>query len=290
MSNNKGMTNSELFGEVICTVEPKELIPRGYIVGPAIHLMHVTTETIGEGVDTTEVIAEAYKRQKEDLSKYRIPYIQMLVSSRGYKDHQKIEDELLKLWELVGEQVDVYVVEADSARKNGGELNDRITVLEEIKHSEKPAIVIHYDTLAEGIDISTLTGVCVLRRLSQFKLLQTIGRAGRPHKLDIDDNGEVLDMNHRVKPYSIVTLPIVNGQHIGGDDAAHIARTFISGGYDLLSTPFIRTEDKPKPAESDDDDKFNFGEDEIKKAFDDQIKDVETEREYEKLLELGLIF
>lgn len=281
-----GMNNIVLFGEIIVSVQPVELIMKGYIVPPLMHFLRITTNKKGVGVDTTEIVAEAFKLQHSQMATYNMPFTQMLVASRGLEDHKKVEDELVKLWQMIGFEVPVYVVEGGAHHKNGRKhLNNRYELLQEIKESNKNAIILHYDTLSEGIDISSLTGCCILRAMSKAKLLQTIGRCGRPYWLDMQD-GEVIDMNSRMKPICIVTLPIVDGQHIGGIAAKSICEAFIAGGYADLST-YMTDADQHKMAKREN--MLDLGEDDTETLMS-EIQFTEVERDGRKIMELGFVF
>lgn len=285
--NSQGMTNPDLFGDIICAVEPKKLIERGYIVPPMIHFLRVDTNKRGNGVDTTEIVASAFLYQSKETKKNGLPFCKMLIASRGYSDHKKVENELNKLWETIGCKVDVYVIEAGSSRCNGRELPSRYKALEDVNNSRQDAIVLHYDTLSEGIDIDTLTGVCILRQLSKAKLMQTIGRCGRPYKEDLNRDGEVINMKHRRKKYSVVTLPIVDGNHIGGLDSQTISDAFIDCGYDDIMTYMaLQRDDEKKPATTED--LLSLGESDVDDMYS-SIQRIERTRYYDKLIQMGLL-
>ena len=161
----------------------------------------------------------------------------MLVTSSSVQDHIDIVKNLSVLRSKAGENIDVYTVEAGSVSKNGIKLSDsRKDLLDKIAESNESLILIHYDTLAEGIDISSLTGLVVLRKVKKYKLLQLIGRIGRPASIDLDKNGNIIDINNRSKPCSVVTIPVIDDEYLCGIDAKDIANTFIEGGYNDIST------------------------------------------------------
>lgn len=234
---SRGMNNESLFGKLIASIEPKELILRGFIVPPLLHFLRANTDKSNENVATVDVIAESFIQQRVEMVKHGMPAVQMLVATRGYNDHSDIEENLQALWAKIG-QVPVYIIEANDARRNGHTYlgGNRFKVLEEIKNSDEDCIVMHYDTLSEGIDISSLTGACILRQLSKAKLLQTIGRCGRPYVKDLNSKFEISDMNKRMKPYCVITFPVIDGKHIGGIETKSICDAFTAGGYGDLST------------------------------------------------------
>ena len=83
----------------------------------------------------------------------------------------------------------------------------------------------HYDILAEGIDVSGFTGIMPLRTLNKSKFLQTYGRSARPDKDDrpvidaiVKANGYMTkdDWKKLNKPYSYIIVP--NITHTNEDD------------------------------------------------------------------------
>jgi superfamily II DNA or RNA helicase len=268
-----GMDNPELFGEVIASVEPSGLIRDGWIVGPIVHRLNVTTNQKGDGVNTHQIVADAFKYQTLEMQKCGVAFTKMLVTSRGYGDHKNVEDNLVVMWEMIGKQVDTYVIEAASARKNGRPLTSRMAAINEIRSSSNDVIVLHYDTLAEGIDVDSLTGALILRAMSQAKLLQTIGRCGRP----------LLN-----KKYSVITLPIVDGTHIGGLQADTIVGAFINGGYDQLTMKDDLSGKEIKIVATKEDPLFDFGEDDIDPAFSD-ITNCVLQRRLDDLKKQGIL-
>lgn len=287
---SEGMNNANMFGKIISETLAKPLIEQGYVVGPVIQTLDVQTDKRGrDGVDTTQIVAESFIKQKETMAKNGLDTVQMLVCSRGYDDHRKLENELQTLWKLIGNPVDLFVVEAKESRLNGRRLSDRYEALKMIAENGKvgkDTIVIHWDTLAEGIDISSLTGVVLLRQMKKSKILQTIGRAGRPYWKDLGADGEIKDMNKRMKPFSILTIPVVDGEHIGGQRTEDYAKAFIIGGYDELADLINRDGNTEPNSNStvDEDDKEKID------PFYSAALSFKSRNKVEELLNLGLLF
>lgn len=268
-----GMSNPELFGDVIVAVEPAGLIRDHWIVGPVVHRLTATTNQKGEGVNTHQIVAEAFKYQALETQRCNVAFTKMLVTSRGYGDHKNVEDNLVEMWNLIGKQVDTYVVEAGSARKNGRPMTSRIVAINEIRAATNDVIVLHYDTLAEGIDVDSLTGALILRRMTQAKLLQTIGRCGRPL------------LNKR---FSIISIPIVDGQHIGGMQAEAIVGAFINGGYGELTSYLDLSPDETKVVSTADKPLFDFGDEIIDPLLSD-ILNCQLQRRADDLMKQGIL-
>jgi len=79
--------------------------------------------------------------------------------------------------------------------------------------SEDNAIILHYDILSEGINVSGFTGVMFLSGIlaSETKILQNIGRATRLHPEDrrklYTKEISVDDMTKWIKPYCNIIIP-----------------------------------------------------------------------------------
>jgi len=232
-----GMNNYKLFGEVLITIKPKDLVNEGFIIPPVVHFLKVSTDKKAENAKASHLIAESYKYQEPEVKKYGMPYHQMLVTSRGVTtDHVEIRQNLQYIWDVIGHKVDVYFIAAGECHKNNTLLSlSRAEVLRQIRDSEQDAIIVHFDTLAEGIDIDSITGNCILRNVLKYKVLQLIGRAGRPFRNDLDKEYNPINIDIRKKRVSVVTFPIVDGVFLCKDEK-EIADAFCEGGYDDLST------------------------------------------------------
>ena len=153
----------------------------------------------------------------------------MLVSVKGIGDIQRFFDsreyEGLK---RIGYRV--YAVASDEKIGNNinGEKVSRSEFLKQMKADgkdpSKKMLILHYDILAEGIDVPGITAIMPLRTLGKAKFLQTFGRAAR---LDIDDrkmmeSGKIgaNDLDKMIKPYSWVIVPTII--HEDADSKEHI--------------------------------------------------------------------
>ena len=107
------------------------------------------------------------------------------------------------------------------------------------------SIICHIDTLAEGIDVSTISGVLPLVNLSVRKFIQTMGRGARPLKADMAA-GRRYEIgqkaaDERLKRYNIVSFFTYNGQLVMSDETVsvvpyeNLVRAFALGGYGDLT-------------------------------------------------------
>lgn len=227
-AQEESMDNVDLFGDIIANVPPKELIPFGYIVPPRLRTVNVKTKKQGNTPDYAKTIAEAFKDQLSFAHKRFVH--KMLVAMPRTTEFDDIMQELASIREINNRfDIDVYYITADRAVKNGTVLTDRETALEDFDNNTNPCIIIHCDTLAEGIDVDGIGGVLIMRGLGMSKAIQTIGRGCRAAKQDIKKNGEI--KKHKVKTECIVTLARVDGDWLGETTIAEWAEMFRSAGY-----------------------------------------------------------
>jgi superfamily II DNA or RNA helicase len=262
---DSGMLNLDLFGPVIGQVTPSELIQQGYIVAPLVHMLDCTTNKKAEKVDIVDVISISYVHQFKEVKTWGMTSHQMLVACRDVATDiseninqrvRELRDAITSISnnEIDGDTIDIYTVTSDAVYVNGSPFaGTRAQALATLKASGTNAIVAHYDTLSEGIDISTLNGVVIMREMSKAKLIQTIGRTARCDKSDLDDNFEPRkelfnlekNIDTRKKRRGLVTFPIVDSKWVAGVTAKAVAEAFIAGGYGDLMDFMPKTEFKP---------------------------------------------
>ena len=232
----RGMNNIESYGEILYTMTPRQAIELGKMVRPRLHFV------ITEGVYNTDdynkslnkIIKDTFEQHSKILTKTE-PKI--LVSAKGTQDiitflNSKEYRQLRK------SGVEIYAVASNDEIGNNinGEQVNRQDFLRRLKSDgidiAKQLIVLHYDILAEGIDVSGFSGIMPLRTLSKSKFLQTYGRAARPDKDDrikIDtctDEKEktklINDLVNLNKPYAYIMIPSVYSGN--EDDKANVVQ------------------------------------------------------------------
>lgn len=226
----RGMNNVELYGNVLYTMLPIEAIALGKMVRPRLHI--VTTDGVYNTDDynksLSKIIKDTFEQHEEVLIKTnQTPKI--LISTKGTQDIIEFVDSP-EYRTLRQSGVDVYAV--SSTDEVGNQINceqvRRPEFLKRLKidgeNKTKKLIVLHYDILAEGIDVSGFTGIMPLRTLSKSKFLQTYGRSARPDKQDRIriDSGEITvnDIDKLNKPYAYIMIP--NIIHSNEDDKANM--------------------------------------------------------------------
>ena len=220
----RGMNHVEDYGDILYTMTPREAIKIGKMVRPRVH--YVTTEGTYTPDDydknLNKIIADTFKQHEKVLCETKqLPKI--LISTKGtenmiyFLSSQEYRD-------LRNEGVDIYMVACAEDIKNciNDERVSRPEFLKRLKidgeNKTKRLIVLHYDILAEGIDVSGFTGIMPLRTLNKSKFMQTFGRSARPDNEDrpkleviVQEKGFVSDDDWKTmnKPYAYVIIPTI---------------------------------------------------------------------------------
>ena len=228
------LNNSEKFGkDPIVVVNPRDLIPQGYVVPPKVKFMSVIMDRSGSP-DFAPMIGRAFKMQTSKSDpRYNHKMLVVMDTISVFDDlmneavRTKIAEEASK------DSIDLYYVTASDVCLNGDlrKFSGRRELLKHFSENLNPSIIIHYDTLAEGIDIDGIGGVLFFRELGISKTLQTMGRACRPAVEDLSDDGLSVRKD-RIKTCSQMTLVAINGQDISSVDAPKWIQAFKVGGYE----------------------------------------------------------
>ncbi|MCG7944992.1 MAG: DEAD/DEAH box helicase family protein [Candidatus Thiodiazotropha taylori] len=231
------MDNPELFGDVEAQVMAKDLIKDGYVLAPRLRLEEIQTETSVDGdtlvVNPVQTIAYVFKDQIEQINN-KLTH-KMLVAMPNTKQFEMISAGLKEIRDISGVDLDIYTITAEDSILNGGKhFNTRKEALDDFSKNINPAIIVHCDTLAEGIDVDGLSGVFIFRTLQKHKFIQTIGRSARPYIKDLNKEGEVKNMENRIKPNALVTIPVINGMLATNTNVQEIVEAFAGFG-DLTS-------------------------------------------------------
>ena len=181
-----GMDNVGVYGEQIVNVNFKDLVNRGIIVRPVIHLLQSNAQSrnldeVSVDVDALMETVNYYENVHHETGAHKI-----LVACRGTKSIQAIRKSILK-W-ANGKGYDVLTIDS----VNGGYINEEqvcsgsdkgkfIDKLDKLGQDlTQKMIVLHYDMLGEGIDVKAFTGTLFLRNMaSKIKSVQAMGRVIR---------------------------------------------------------------------------------------------------------------
>jgi hypothetical protein len=218
------MNNEHVFGKRI-GLNFRECVEKGYIVKPIVHIAMPSNLDVDVNFDTPDNMArfvlETFQAHKEFLKENSAfpekiaP--KMLVKCSSVNDMWEIHSKIL-------ESIQNVRICAGASRNDNSNfnhyiddrgINDRSEYLEEIQNFDESemAIVLHYDTMSEGINVSGFTATQFLsgKLPTITKTLQNTGRSTRLHSYDRDRlrTGEITtsDYSNWIKPYCAVIIP-----------------------------------------------------------------------------------
>jgi hypothetical protein len=225
------MNNVGSYGEMIYLMTPRQAIDKGKMVRPRMHFVipSIGSSYTKEDFDSNlgRIISEAFAQHNYAIGQFS--KAKMLVSVKGVGDIEKFF--LSKEYKLLLRTgLKVYAVASDERIGNNinGEKVGRREFLNRLKEDGKnpsqEIIILHYDILAEGIDVPGITGIMPLRTLGKAKFLQTFGRSAR---LDLEDRKNIESgliktdqLSEMNKPYAWVIVPTII--HEDADSKEHI--------------------------------------------------------------------
>lgn len=204
-NEGRGHNNEAFYGEVLFTRTPKQMIDTGYMLRTRLHF--VTSG--GTSEQTDEVVIDSYKEHKGTINGDG----KMLVVCKGSKELGNITNskKFQRFARQQGENFKVF----DASSEYGFNINSksikREKFLNALRTHKGPAIVLHINMLAEGINVPDFTGVLPLCNLAKAKLLQTLGRITRLHVEDrrafLDNDYLPSDLDEMMKPYAYLIIP-----------------------------------------------------------------------------------
>lgn len=209
-SKKPGMNWGEVYGEIICKVSAPELIRSGCIVPPKVYTHKSKT--------TDECGGCPYERDKHNLMEIIDTYEmnKVLVVSRKTKDIIGLTTQTDFQSRMNGMGYDVLHISSKyGAVINGQKVNREIffdTLNAYGKDVDKKFVILHFDILAEGLNLSCLNGVVFQRNTDYVKILQTVGRAVRldPRDSEAISSGKISagNLSDYNKQFGLIVTPV----------------------------------------------------------------------------------
>ena len=205
-----GMNDTEVYGSIIVKVPAPELIAGGFIVPPKVYSHKSKT--------TDECGGCPYERDKHNLIDIINTYgmDKVLIVSKKTKDIIGLttQTDFQLQMEEMGYDV-LHISSKYGAFINNQKVNREVffnTLNSYGKDVGKKFVVLHFDILSEGLNISCLNGVVFQRNTDYIKILQTVGRAIRLDPRDVKGmkNGTITpgSVNTYNKKFGLVVTPV----------------------------------------------------------------------------------
>ena len=186
-----GMNESDIFGNVICTVPAPKLVDEGYILPPKVKVYKsdiLQKDELTSDVDCKHII--------DNIDDHKTKKI--LVCAKATKQIMRLIGESKFVDELAYRGYDCMWITS----KHGAFINNEKVTREEFfnvlsawgKDDDKKFVVLHHSILAEGINVKGLEAVLFLRSMDYIGISQTIGR--------------VIRKGSKEKTYGLVCVPV----------------------------------------------------------------------------------
>jgi len=252
-SFGKGMNNEKLFGKKLCAPQPIDLIKRGVIVQPRVHIVHLAGDC-NDVECSLALIESVIKKQMEDQKheEFRI-----IVACKSVEQSHILSKNLKPLFP--GWSIDALSSDTDMMKCEHGftglDGKDRQKIFDRYSNN-KFAILLHYNILSEGINLPGTTAVLTLRNLSPVRMVQFSGRSSRVNPTDREElnKGNIKPGNIYgwIKPFGWI---IVHDDY--SDNYVERVTTFIDslrrGGFDVDVDHTFITEDRSITIKANDD-------------------------------------
>jgi len=290
------MNNKDIFGERT-GLSFRECVDAGYITKPIIHLAYPSEFKkidITDYVNMSRFIIETHKSHSEfiknnSISRSKID-AKILVKCPGVTEMWNIFQELLS--NIGKNNLDIIIAAGASKKRPGGRCyyigetgyskSGYLKALQNIP-DEKAAIVLHYDTMSEGINVSgfTATEFISVDLPSKPKLLQNIGRSTRLSKFDRDNLRKGIidtkDYSKWLKPYNAVIIPFWDpeGAENSKNIAVHVKKLRDELGFDPAFIVSIGSDISSSVEKNNE----NFLNEDVKIKMSKVIEDIKNEIE-----------
>lgn len=220
--------NETVFGKSLGSQTVRNLVKRGILVEPILHLMRGATRSGEVNHDTLVAEARHIANEQRCLVSKNL-HAKTLFACREAANVEIIVDlknnkeNLKRLQRNVPDHTIFTIISKKpfGAMIDGEEVN-RKTFLDRLKSCNGNALIFHYNILSEGIDVDGITGVAILRKMGDAKMMQTIGRCLRPYKKDPS-----------LKPYAYVSVPIIEDDLRKSDHLNEIVRKILESGLEI---------------------------------------------------------
>lgn len=215
-----GMNHEDFWGKVLYELSPKKAIELGEIVPPSI--FHIIKSSDDKNLNNIlmicKTIREAFVEHEKNLKQYSKDKnkigTKLLVTCSGCEQLKDILENInFQEW-CFENHIDVFGVSSEIGEYyNFDKLSSRNAFLSKMNSMDdnQRSIIFHVDILAEGMDLPAITGILFLRKLTERKYIQTIGRALRLFPEDrinlYSQNIQPMEYNKMIKPFAEIIFP-----------------------------------------------------------------------------------
>ena len=216
-SQERGMNNAKVYGQVIAEIPAPELIQKGYIVPPKVKAVKYPVGFYQSTEEIDRVMILDALDNEDSMTK-------VLVTAKSTTNIHKLITRTDFQSECHARKYNVMWITSKYGAIINGKKVTRKTFFNLMnkwgKDDTKKFLLFHHSILSEGMNVSGLTACILLRNLDLITMAQTIGRVIRLHKDDASKiaNGSLkpsINGTNYIKPFGKMFVPVYNNVGIG---------------------------------------------------------------------------
>ena len=216
-SQERGMNNTKVYGQVIAEIPAPELIQKGYIVPPKVKAVKYPVGFYQSTEEIDRVMILDALDNEDSMTK-------VLVTAKSTTNIHKLITRTDFQSECHARKYNVMWITSKYGAIINGKKVTRKTFFNLMnkwgKDDTKKFLLFHHSILSEGMNVSGLSACILLRNLDLITMAQTIGRVIRLHKDDASKiaNGSLkpsINGTNYIKPFGKMFVPVYNNVGIG---------------------------------------------------------------------------
>ena len=216
-SQERGMNNAKVYGQVIAEIPAPELIQKGYIVPPKVKAVKYPVGFYQSTEEIDRVMILDALDNEDSMTK-------VLVTAKSTTNIHKLITRTDFQSECHARKYNVMWITSKYGAFINGKKVTRKTFFNLMnkwgKDDDKKFLLFHHSILSEGMNVSGLSACILLRNLDLITMAQTIGRVIRLHKDDASKiaNGSLkpsINGTNYIKPFGKMFVPVYNNVGIG---------------------------------------------------------------------------
>lgn len=277
--NTQGFNNTSKFGQYLAEIAPRRAIDERLIVPPRLHVFYANSSKSQFETVVSQII-HSFKTHKNFNPLIPAKVLYVMAGANPV-------DIARENWSKIHKRTGAKVFTIITSGENPGEFidgvlqsgqNKREDFFDAFEKHDGPAIMCHYATVGEGIDLPSLTGVVIMRNTELGTTVQSVGRAIRIHNLDRDEFGIGVELNERIKKYALVTVVVFNENTDIETNVGAVVKNLRKAGFDSFKEKIIVSREKNNGDDDDSVGRMDNGED------DDELADFHMQYELTEVM------
>ncbi len=187
-AGQRGMSNEERYGPVVAECSFRTAIKHGFILPIKPVKLFGYSKSDKKDTKLVDIVINSMNAMKDAMGDSPIPNKVVFVMNTGV-EVQTIAKHAEQIRQATG--ADVFTAYSENAsflvngvKPNGSAKTIREQFTEQLRESTNDCILVHIDTMGEGVDVPGITGCVLFSAGEASKIIQNIGRAMRVYGAD----------------------------------------------------------------------------------------------------------